>query len=99
VVDGRRRDAPRRALRRVGRGPRRLVRLARDPPLEALITDFVRATDQPRRKQLADEIQKIALDEVAYVPWGEWLLPTAFRRNVTGILKFIAPLFWNVAIA
>jgi peptide/nickel transport system substrate-binding protein len=59
----------------------------------------VRATEQPRRKQLADEIQKIALDEVAYVPWGEWFLPTAFRKNVNGILKFIAPLFWNVSIA
>jgi peptide/nickel transport system substrate-binding protein len=69
------------------------------PQLEKLITDFVRATDQPRRKQLADEIQRIALDEVAYVPWGEWFLPTAFRKNVTGILKFIAPLFWNVSIA
>jgi len=39
------------------------------------------------------------LDEVAYVPWGEYVLPTAFRKNVTGILKFIAPLFWNVTIA
>jgi peptide/nickel transport system substrate-binding protein len=59
----------------------------------------VRTADQSRRKQLADEIQKVALDEVAYVPWGEWLLPTAFRKNVQGILKFIAPLFWNVTIA
>jgi hypothetical protein len=28
----------------------------------------VRATDQTKRKQLADEIQKIALRKVAYVP-------------------------------
>jgi peptide/nickel transport system substrate-binding protein len=69
------------------------------PQLEKLITDWVRTADQSRRKQLADEIQKVALDEVAYVPWGEWLLPTAFRKNVQGILKFIAPLFWNVTIA
>ncbi|PYM28486.1 MAG: ABC transporter substrate-binding protein [Candidatus Rokuibacteriota bacterium] len=69
------------------------------PQLEKLITDFVRATDQPRRKQLAEEVQKVALDEVAYVPWGEWMQPTAFRKNVNGILKFIAPLFWNVSIA
>jgi peptide/nickel transport system substrate-binding protein len=66
--------------------------------LEKLITDWVRSTDQARRKQLAEEIQKVALDEVAYVPWGEWFLPTAFRKNVQGILKFIAPLFWNVSI-
>jgi peptide/nickel transport system substrate-binding protein len=69
------------------------------PQLETLTTEWVRATDQSRRKQLTDEIQKVALEEVAYVPWGEWLLPTAFRKNVQGILKFIAPLFWNVTIA
>ena len=68
------------------------------PQLEKLTTDWVRATDQTRRKQLADAIQKVALDEVTYVPWGEWFLPTAFRKNVQGILKFTAPLFWNVAI-
>ena len=69
------------------------------PQLERLITDFVRATDQGRRKQIANEVQKVALEEVAYVPWGEWMLPTAFRKNVSGIQKFIAPLFWNVQIA
>jgi peptide/nickel transport system substrate-binding protein len=69
------------------------------PQLEKLITEWVRATDQARRKALAEEVQKVALDEVAYVPWGEWFLPTAFRRNVQGIQKFIAPLFWNVQIA
>jgi peptide/nickel transport system substrate-binding protein len=68
------------------------------PQLEKLITEWVRATDHARRKQLADEIQKVALEEVAYVPWGEWMLPTAHRKNVQGILKFIAPLFWNVQI-
>ena len=69
------------------------------PQLEKLITEFVRAIDLPKRKQLAEEVQRIALDEVAYVPWGEYLSPTAHRKSVTGILKFIAPLFWNVSIA
>jgi peptide/nickel transport system substrate-binding protein len=68
------------------------------PQLERLTTDWVRTTDQPKRKQLAADIQKIALDEVAYVPWGEWFQPTAFRKNVQSILKFTAPVFWSVAI-
>ena len=66
------------------------------PQIEKLVTDWVRATDQTKRKQVTDEIQKVALGEVAYVPWGEWLMPTAFRKNIQGILKFNAPLFWNV---
>ena len=68
------------------------------PQLDKLTTDWLRTTDQTRRKQLADEIQKVALDEVTYVPWGEWFQPTAFRKEVQGVLKFLAPLFWNVAI-
>jgi peptide/nickel transport system substrate-binding protein len=66
------------------------------PQIEKLVTDWVRATDQRKRKAIADEIQKVALSEAVYVPWGEWLMPTAFRKNVQGILRFNAPLFWNV---
>ena len=69
------------------------------PQLEKLTTDWLRANDQARRKQLAEQIQKVALDEVTYVPWGEWFQPTAFRKEVQGILKFTAPVFWNVRIA
>jgi peptide/nickel transport system substrate-binding protein len=69
------------------------------PQLEKLIINWVRATDQPKRKQLADEIQKVALSEVPYVPWGEWFQPTAYRKSVQGVLKFGAPIFWNVRIA
>jgi peptide/nickel transport system substrate-binding protein len=60
------------------------------PQLEKLVTDWVRATDQTKRKQLADEVQKVAFSEVTYVPWGEWVQPMAFRRNVQDVLKFVA---------
>jgi peptide/nickel transport system substrate-binding protein len=68
------------------------------PQLEKLTKNWMRATDQAKRKQLAEEIQKVALDEVVFVPWGEWFAPTAFRKEVQGILRFPAPLFWNVKI-
>jgi peptide/nickel transport system substrate-binding protein len=68
------------------------------PQLGKLTTAWLRANDQTTRKQLAAEIQRVALGEVAYVPWGEWLWPTAFRKNVQGVLKFTAPLLWNVTI-
>jgi peptide/nickel transport system substrate-binding protein len=68
------------------------------PQLEKLTTDWVRAIDQTKRKQIAEEVQRVALREVAYVPWGEWIQPTAFRKNVQGVLKFAAPIFWNVRI-
>jgi peptide/nickel transport system substrate-binding protein len=69
------------------------------PQLEKLITDWVRATDQTQRNHLADEVQKIALSEVTYVPWGQWVQPTAYRKTVRDVLKFGAPIFWNVRVA
>jgi len=69
------------------------------PQLDKLSIDWVRATDAAKRKQIADEIQQVAFREVAYVPWGEWVQPTVFRKNVQGILKFGAPVFWNVRMA
>jgi ABC-type transport system substrate-binding protein len=93
------RDQSRRPFWPLRRGARRLVRLADAPRLEKLTTDWVRTTDQERRKQLAEEIQRVALAEVTYVPWGEWFWSTAFRKEVQGLLKFTAPLFWNVKLA
>jgi peptide/nickel transport system substrate-binding protein len=31
------------------------------------------------------------------VPTGQFFIPFAFRRDITGILKGPMPLFWNVA--
>ena len=51
-----------------------------------------------RRKQLAQDIQKVAYEEVPYVPWGEFIQPSAYRRNVRGMIQFAAPLLWNLSI-
>jgi len=61
-----------------------------------LHSSWVRETDPAKRKQLPEEIQKVALREGTYVPWGEWVQPTAFRKNIRGVLQFVAPnFFWN----
>lgn len=81
-----------------GAGPRAWFGWPDIPQLDKLVTDWVRATDQTQRKQLADEVQQVAFSEVPYVPWGEWFQPTAFRKNVRDVLKFAAPVFWNVKV-
>ena len=81
-----------------GAGPRSWFGWPDVPQLEKLVTDWVRTTDQTKRKQLADEVQKVALSEVTYVPWGEWVQPAACRKNVRDVLKFGAPIFWNVKL-
>ena len=56
--------------------------MSSDPQLERLVTDWVRTTDETKRLRLADGVEKVALSEVTYVPWGEWVQPTAFRKNI-----------------
>jgi peptide/nickel transport system substrate-binding protein len=40
------------------------------PQLEKLVINWVRATDDAKREQLADEVQRTALSEVTYVVDG-----------------------------
>jgi peptide/nickel transport system substrate-binding protein len=82
-----------------GAGPRAWFGWPDIPEIERLVADWVRATDEPKRQRLADEVQRVALSEVPYVPWGQWSQPTAFRKNVRDVLKFGAPIFWNVKLA
>ncbi len=67
-------------------------------PIEKLRAQFTREADPARRKALADEVQKIAYDEVLYVPWGQFVIPGAFRKNVRGVLEFGATLLWNIQV-
>jgi peptide/nickel transport system substrate-binding protein len=67
-------------------------------PMEKLRAEWIRATDPARRKQIADQVQVLAYDEVPYVPWGQYTQPTAYRKNVRGVLTFPASLYWNVSV-
>jgi len=67
-------------------------------PIEKLRTQFTREPDVAKRKAIADEVQKIAYDEVLYVPWGQFVVPGAFRKNVQGVLEFGATLLWNISV-
>ena len=68
------------------------------PELEKLRADWMRATDPARRKQIAEQIQVVAYDEVPYVPWGQYMQPTAYRKAVRGVLRFPATILWNVTL-
>jgi peptide/nickel transport system substrate-binding protein len=40
-------------------------------------------------------MQKQAFEDVPYIPLGLWYQNTAYRANLSGMLKGL-PLFWNV---
>jgi peptide/nickel transport system substrate-binding protein len=66
------------------------------PELEKLRVEWMRSADPARRKQLAEQIQIVAFDEVPFVPWGQYVQPSLYRKSVRGVLQFPAALMWNV---
>ena len=68
---------------------------ADDPKLEALRDEWFLAPDLAAQQAIATQIQAEAFNDVPYLPLGEYLLPTATRKSLTGVLKGL-PLFWNV---
>jgi peptide/nickel transport system substrate-binding protein len=64
--------------------------------MEKLRADWVRTADPARRKQIAEQIQLLAFDEVPFVTWGQYQQPHVFSRKVQGVLKFATPVVWNV---
>jgi peptide/nickel transport system substrate-binding protein len=66
--------------------------------MEKLRADFAREPDAGKRKAIAEKVQVLAYDEVPYVPWGQFVVPGAFRKNVQGVLQFGATLLWNIQV-
>jgi peptide/nickel transport system substrate-binding protein len=68
-----------------------------DPKMEALRDKFARATSLEERKKLAEEVQKENYDQVIYIPLGQYLAPSAWRKSLSGVLDGPAtPIFWNI---
>ena len=70
---------------------------AENAKIEKLKDDFVRAASLDDQKKIATEIQKEAYDQVIYVPLGQYLAPSAWRKSLSGVLDGPAtPIFWNI---
>ena len=67
-------------------------------PIEKLRAQFTREPDPAKRKQIAEDVQKLAFDEVPFITWGQFVVPGAFRKNVQGVLQFGATLLWNISV-
>ena len=65
--------------------------------VETLASEWLQSGSEADRTRLADLIQGIAFRTVPFVPLGQYVVPTAYRRNVTGVLHGPAVLPWNVS--
>ena len=67
-----------------------------DPAMEKLRDDFARATDEAKKKALAEQIQARAFEIATHAPLGEYANPLAARRTVTGFVTGPGNLYWNI---
>jgi peptide/nickel transport system substrate-binding protein len=65
------------------------------PKLEELRNAWFDASDAAAQKAIGRDIQLQAFQDVPYLPVGQYFQATAYRRDLTGVLKGL-PLFWNV---
>jgi len=67
-----------------------------DETIEKLRDEFARATDEAKKKALAEAIQVRAFEVATHAPLGEYVNPLAARNNVTGFVIGPGDIYWNV---
>src|SRR3984893_3807086 len=68
-----------------------------DARLEAMRDAFARSSSPEEQVKIAADIQSEVYDQVIYIPLGQYLLTSAWRQSLSGILDGPAtPVFWNV---
>lgn len=68
-----------------------------DPQIEALRNQFLEAPNPQEAERIALLLQARAFESVPFVPLGQFIQPTAFRRNVQGIVNAPVPYFWGIS--
>jgi peptide/nickel transport system substrate-binding protein len=67
-----------------------------DPAIEALRDQWLRASGLEAQRKIAAEVQERTLADLNYIPVGQFYLPTAYRRTLSGVISAPIPFFWNI---
>ena len=68
----------------------------KDDKIIELRNQFMRETDETKKKQLANAIQARAFEVGTHVPLGEYVQPVGARKNITGFFVTNSNLYWNL---
>ncbi|WP_424812215.1 ABC transporter substrate-binding protein [Roseococcus sp. YIM B11640] len=63
--------------------------------LEALREEWFQAPDAAAEMRIATEMQRVAIDEVLFIPLGAYRANTAIKKSLTGRVQGL-PVFWNI---
>jgi peptide/nickel transport system substrate-binding protein len=70
---------------------------AENAKIESLRDAFARSSSPEEQKKIAADIQQENYDQVIYIPLGQYLAPSAWRKSLSGVLDGPAtPIFWNI---
>ena len=67
-----------------------------NPKIEELTQAWLDAKDADERKKIAVAIQLENYSQVPTVTLGQFQIPTAYRKSLTGKLEATGPMFWNI---
>ena len=67
-----------------------------DDKLEALRAQWMEAPDLASQQKIAQQLQEEAFASVLFVPTGQFVIPTAFRKNLKGVAIAPVVFMWNV---
>jgi peptide/nickel transport system substrate-binding protein len=79
-----------------GRGDQGWFGWPKDDKLEELRAEFIAADTPEKQREVAVEIQKHTLENVIYIPLGQYAAPQARSKKLTGMIPSPVPVFWNV---
>ncbi|MEJ0069207.1 MAG: ABC transporter substrate-binding protein [Pseudomonadota bacterium] len=68
----------------------------KDAEVERLRSAYAHETDPAKQKQIAEQVQIRAYDQVVYLPLGEFQNVTAARANIVGLLDAPPTLLYNI---
>jgi peptide/nickel transport system substrate-binding protein len=67
-----------------------------DEKLESLRAEWFTAPDLDAQKRIAGQLQEEAFKDVPYIPTGQFIIPTAYRKGLKGVIVAPVVFLWNV---
>jgi peptide/nickel transport system substrate-binding protein len=68
-----------------------------DETAETLRTAYIKETDPMKQKAVLETLHARQWETIPFVPVGQYSQPTAWRKNITGLLRSNIIAFWNAA--
>ncbi|MDP3085173.1 MAG: ABC transporter substrate-binding protein [Rubrivivax sp.] len=69
---------------------------AKDDKMTEIRAQFMRATDEPTKKKLAEQLHARAFEVATHAPLGEYQQPMAATKNISGFFVTNGNIYWNL---